>query len=427
MCLHSAASGAARCRSHTTRSLDPATHGGVTEVCPGIFSGWVTDPLGYTLSDPLRERTDLPAPPERGLAIATPSAKRSSGEHSRGTTRAGSLDVVPSLYGPLPRADVSPVFEWRSCLWQWRPLHVSAVTRGSAAVELELEALSKDVGHEPLPSTLLHQHAMYFQALFLLCPTHELFAMRPLLHTAVVDGIQAGLRAQHGSTGSITGIRLPTPVGGLELDCTHGRVLAALHDGNNESPIFALLGLQPYADAAAARLALPPPAPPAAETWEAVAAEAASGSTEKGSGGDAGSAAPYTHVFAEDRAPAQRTHACCSPVIRARRNAIGGGLAALLLAVDRYAALVARGDLTLSAACWATLCDSTSAEVVQLLRVNAPAVERELLMATAAHRRWHEHARARNRTLVGKSSHDVTCSSYPAAVQWPPQEIPRSE
>ncbi|EKF27648.1 hypothetical protein MOQ_008622 [Trypanosoma cruzi marinkellei] len=66
------------------------------------------------------------------------------------------------------------------------------------------------------------------------------------------------------------------------------------------------------------------------------------------------------------------------------RNVIGCGLAEVVLAIDRYAAMLARREITYSKACWAVLVDS-KADVQPYLRSSAVAIEKELIAATAAH------------------------------------------
>lgn len=95
-----------------------------------------------------------------------------------------------------------------------------------------------------------------------------------------------------------------------------------------------------------------------------------------------------------------------------RRNTIGGGLAPLLLAMDCYGALVQRRDLTMSAACWAALCDTKSAFVVKELRRRTVEIEREIRMSVAAHEALSRLARRRNKTSVGKSSTELNFDDF---------------
>ncbi|RNF04456.1 hypothetical protein TraAM80_05172 [Trypanosoma rangeli] len=81
------------------------------------------------------------------------------------------------------------------------------------------------------------------------------------------------------------------------------------------------------------------------------------------------------------------THRVCHPswsIPLKHRNVIGCGLAEVVLAIDRYAAMLARREITYAKACWAVLVDS-KADVQPFLRCSAVAIEKELLAATAAH------------------------------------------
>ncbi|EAN78585.1 hypothetical protein, conserved [Trypanosoma brucei brucei TREU927] len=65
-------------------------------------------------------------------------------------------------------------------------------------------------------------------------------------------------------------------------------------------------------------------------------------------------------------------------------NVVGCGLAELILAVDRLAALLARRHITLANACWAVLADS-KADLKPFLRYSALDIEREVLVMAKAH------------------------------------------
>lgn len=104
------------------------------------------------------------------------------------------------------------------------------------------------------------------------------------------------------------------------------------------------------------------------------------------------------------------------PIPAECRNIIGGGLAELIISLDRYASLIARGEMDISAACWALLCDVSSPQIVFWLRRNALALEREVIAATAAQHDISRLALRMNRTLVGKScSSAITLLHYPLA------------
>lgn len=96
------------------------------------------------------------------------------------------------------------------------------------------------------------------------------------------------------------------------------------------------------------------------------------------------------------------------------RNVIGGGLAELILSLDRYAALISRGEMSVPAACWALLCDMTNPEAVFQLRSRAVMLEQEVLNAVKAHKQFTLEALKINRSLVGKSCHGgITLLNYP--------------
>ncbi|ORC90605.1 uncharacterized protein TM35_000084030 [Trypanosoma theileri] len=74
---------------------------------------------------------------------------------------------------------------------------------------------------------------------------------------------------------------------------------------------------------------------------------------------------------------------CSIPV--SHRNVIGCGLAEVIVAIDRYAAMLARRDITYAKACWAVLVDS-KADVQPYLRCNAVAIEKDLIAGAEAHK-----------------------------------------
>lgn len=96
------------------------------------------------------------------------------------------------------------------------------------------------------------------------------------------------------------------------------------------------------------------------------------------------------------------------------RNVIGGGLAELILSLDRYAALISRGEMSVPAACWALLCDMTNPEAVFQLRSRAVMLEQEVLSAVKAHKQFTLEALKINRSFVGKSCNGgITLLNYP--------------
>lgn len=100
------------------------------------------------------------------------------------------------------------------------------------------------------------------------------------------------------------------------------------------------------------------------------------------------------------------------------RNVIGGGLAELIISLDRYAALISRGELTVPAACWALLCDMNNPEAVLQLRSHAVMLEKEAMAAAEAHKQLTLNALMANQTLVGKSCHgDITRWVCPSRIQ----------
>jgi hypothetical protein len=302
---------------------------------------------------------------------------------------------------------------------------------------------------------------------FLLLPTSEVACSRPRLHPQLRDAVLAR-HARHWASSradapvsaggfpwrldghptppsssfpsprstAVFQLFAPMPIGVFQLD-------TRLH--NSAAPLSVLACMN---NRLACRFDtfVPPLTPPGAETWGAAT------SLGNRSGGDDNgddnhplsqqhsstphegvqvSSTPYVRVYSAadgnevtplSQSDVDRTNQGASatlshfPAIRC--NVIGGGLAELLLAVDRYAALLARQELTLSAACWATLCDTKSWWVVQKLRSSPQEVERELVAATAAQRRWQRSAVARNHTMIGKSSHGVRCDDYPLLAQW---------
>ncbi|CCW66239.1 unnamed protein product [Phytomonas sp. Hart1] len=103
----------------------------------------------------------------------------------------------------------------------------------------------------------------------------------------------------------------------------------------------------------------------------------------------------------------------------AYRNLINGGLAELILAVDCYAALIARKELTVASACWAILCDTKHSNILLSLRNHAPDIEREVLAAVEAQEHLMQISNRWNQTCVGKSScAATTLMDYPAIAHW---------
>eukprot|EP00796_Vickermania_ingenoplastis_P006218 gene6218-4476_t len=68
------------------------------------------------------------------------------------------------------------------------------------------------------------------------------------------------------------------------------------------------------------------------------------------------------------------------------QNAVGDH--PLILALDRYAALIARGELSVPAACWALLCDSSSSDVVVYIRSHAVDLEKEVTATAGIEHLW---------------------------------------
>lgn len=106
-------------------------------------------------------------------------------------------------------------------------------------------------------------------------------------------------------------------------------------------------------------------------------------------------AAPVASPAARDDPWRRRVPPCC-------RNVIGGGLAELIISLDRYAALVSRGEVPLSSACWAILCDTANPDIVAHIRYHAVELEVEVIAAVRAHRHAMRAAMQNDKTLVGK-------------------------
>ncbi|KAG5495114.1 hypothetical protein JKF63_02167 [Porcisia hertigi] len=402
------------------------------------------------------------------------ASKRTRAACPVGGGNRGGGSVGPPFCGPLPNFATSPVFEWDEGLWQWRPVTITSVADASqhqqtptAAASLsssESGHFSHDGAHSSANiSKALHGERPparlkeYFLVPFLLCPTLKVQAMQPLMHDKLRDELAAAHNTYHNCSGNYNpddrgtrrhptcparktprrSISMPTPVGDLAIWTTqYSDADEKVRQGTTvELPSCAMMENQPpmrVEERVTDRLGLGETRP-AAETWEA--AKAALRSDPSTSASDATS--HYLHVFSSDMNTGRRD----SPLLRVggsllksptplrdfphptldsmRRNVVGGGLAELILAVDLYAALIARGDLSLSSACWAMLCDTKSWQVVQRLRVCALETERELVAATEAHKRWQQYALSCNHTLVGKSSHSICFYDYPALANWP--------
>ncbi|KPI85439.1 hypothetical protein ABL78_5493 [Leptomonas seymouri] len=486
-------SGAARVMPQdveTERRFNRATSTEVWEL-KGVFSNWVQDVLGYHTPLGLREpqpssgaeednitdgNQDYSKPREKASAeagltaasteedvdIAQPAEAPHCSSSSNGRGRTGAF----SFYGPLTSFEVSPVFEWMGCLWQWRPMEVQLarsatylLAEGSTAAHGKPVVVggggrdqdnggagSHGSGHKATPAS-----RRYYLVPFLLLPTHEVVAGRPRLHTALRDAVLAHRTCfceansgssifhnpelcrlqQRGMLASLTPalwvLTAPTPVGDLPLD------VSKQHDEHSLSVFNVMerqLASKTYAKDHATTIA--PLIPPTEETWEAATQEQHNDRYSDKAPRGGISDTPYVRVICTESQEEVVPRAAAAPAALAvapkpsepsrllplRRNVVGGGLAELLLTVDRYAALIVRGELTLSAACWATLCDTKSWWVVQRLRLTPREVERELVAAMAAHRRWQRRALARNRTLVGKSSHGVRFDEYPSLARW---------
>lgn len=139
------------------------------------------------------------------------------------------------------------------------------------------------------------------------------------------------------------------------------------------------------------------------------------------SSADAESGVMYEEVYPSaslrrgltDAATAHRCLAPHSPC----RNLIGGGHAEALLAIDRYAAMVARGELSEAAACWALLCDTKSAPLSLALRTRAVEVEREVRASVVAHRRLRREGLRRTRSVVCHGARARTLMGLPSLSQ----------
>ncbi|KAG5469420.1 hypothetical protein LSCM1_02639 [Leishmania martiniquensis] len=413
--------------------------------------------------------------------VSSVASDTCTGSQVGGGDHQGGHSDGPPFYGPWPNFATSPVLEWRGCLWQWRPVRLSSAA-GASHQGTRTTVASTRLNREDRPSQSMAQWPPgaekgptgdvlekssrgYYLVPFLLCPTLEVLAMEPFMHDSLRGELAAAQSAclkqhphwseytKYGRSGSrhrsvcpeleasLWSIFMPTPVGNLGIPSPeYSNGDAAMKQSTVfELPTFAMIqGEPPMRVGGRVGAGLNPgatrPTPPEEETWDAVTAERrVEPSAAEGSLAD-----PYTHIFCSNtssacghthllrtgnRAPAAPKPSACdssSPTFPLRcRNAVGGGLAELFLAVDRYAALIARGELTLSAACWATLCDTKSWWVVQRLRVCSLEVERELLAAAEAHKRWQQSALSRNRTLVGKSSHGICFHDYPFLAQWP--------
>ncbi|KAG5494335.1 hypothetical protein GH5_02348 [Leishmania sp. Ghana 2012 LV757] len=417
---------------------------------------------------------------ERQVVSSAARDTCTSSQVGSGGHRGGHSDGPP-FYGPLPNFATSPVLEWKGCLWQWRPVKMKSAAatlhQGIFATAASMRSDSEDRPSESeTQSNAGVENGLaggatgegspdYYLVPFLLCPTLEVLAMQPLMHNSLREELAAAQSAhlhQHPRCpeyekqcrrgtrrgpvcpeleASPWSISMPTPAGNLAVlspKCSDGD-RATKRSAVSELPTFAMIQgessrrvggrVGAWFDHGTA-----PPTPPEAETWDAAATSVR---VERSASEDS-FIAPYVHVFCSDtssaccdsplsqtgkKALASPTPSSCdlsSPTLPLqRRNAVGGGLAELFLAIDRYAALIARGDLTLSAACWATLCDTKSWWVVQRLRVCSLEVERELLAATEAHKRWQQYALSRNHTLVGKSSHGIYFYDYPFLAEWP--------
>ncbi|AYU82130.1 hypothetical protein LdCL_330021800 [Leishmania donovani] len=469
----------------------------------GIIAEWVPDALGYHLPLGLRERwepSSRASPTEAGGLKASNDAETHGTEQQEleevssagdpcassrvGGSGSGHRSVHsdgPPFCGPLPNFATSPVFEWKRCLWQWRPVKITSaagtphhtsltvtvpMSSSGERRSLQDETHCSDGDKNDLAEGGLGESSQVYHLVpFLLCPTLEVCATQPLMHDSLREELAAAQSACHhrrrcwsedakqDRLGTrhcpayseretrLWSITMPTPVGELALSSPKDA------DGDDaikqstmlELPTFAMIEGEPPMRVGGRIRACwgrgtTRPAPPEAETWEA-ATEAARGE-QSASAGNA--AVPYVHVFCSEmsaacsesllsqtsiKASESHTPSSCdvlSPTLPlTRRNVVGGGLAELILAVDRYAALIARGELALSAACWATLCDTKNWWVVQRLRVCPLEMERELVAATEAHKLWQQYAVSRNSTLVGKSSHGICFYDYPFLAKWP--------
>eukprot|EP00796_Vickermania_ingenoplastis_P004459 gene4459-3254_t len=87
---------------------------------------------------------------------------------------------------------------------------------------------------------------------------------------------------------------------------------------------------------------------------------------------------------------------------------------ALILALDRYAALIARGELSVPAACWALLCDSSSSDVVVYIRSHAVDLEKEVTATALAHEHFTTMVLKRHRTLLSSNmlSHFISYTLF---------------
>lgn len=468
----------------------------------GIIAEWVPDALGYHLPLGLREQwgpSSRASPTEAGGLKASNDAETHGTEHQElqevssagspcassrvgggGGHHSGHSDGPP-FCGPLPNFATSPVFEWKRCLWQWRPVKITPavgtshhtgltvtvpISSGGEGRLLRGETHCSEGGENDLAEGELGKSSqVYYLVPFLLCPTLEVRTTQPLMHDSLREELVAAQSAYHhrrrrwpedakrdrlGTRRCPTyseretrlwSITMPTPVGELAISSPK------YADGDDaikqntmlELPTFAMIEGEPAMRVggrvrACCDYGTTHPVLPEARTWEA--ATAAAQDAQSTSAGNA--AVPYVHVFDSEMSTARSDSLPSQTGIKAsesptpsscdgshptlpltRRNVVGGGLAELILAVDSYAALIARGDLALSTACWATLCDTKNWWVVQRLRVCPLEMERELVAATEAHKLWKQYTVSRNSTLVGKSSHGICFYDYPSLAKWP--------
>lgn len=453
---------------------DPATSAEVCEVESGIFASWVPDALSYHAPPGMREQplrksnmqgiaetksfSDTDAAPAGEAVTNTKtmpttfgseaatlagaeedvevgSRKITSGPHCESSPNCSGSNHKGNrgsfFYGPLQTFETSPVFEWLGCLWQWRPIEVQHAGRpllsppkthsnqrldnvGEEEDEPLLEKWSSSTATAAASTADRH----FYMVPFLLLPTNEVVSGRPCLHASLRDAVLARHARLHSQScptphaippsAALWRLTAATAVGDLPL------VITSYHDSQHLA-VFQKQERQLTEKARGCDYAMAAPeplTPPPAETWEAVTQR----STSRGR--------PYVRVYRTDGsvdAGVGNTDTAATaavPLPMTRRNVVGGGLAELILAMDRYAALLARDEVTLSAACWAALCDTKSWWVVQQLRLTPVQVERELVAATAAHRRWQQRAVALHKTMVGKSSHGIRFDDYPHLARW---------
>lgn len=378
-------------------SLDSHSHtsdGVVERLASGVY-GWMGgDELGYHQQPAWINHWSQPSSPKRSPLSAIPAVS--------GTNK--------GIGQPVDCFCLSPVCEALGCLWQWRPTQLTH------------------------PSTVRATSTQLFMLPFLLLPVGGVVqAQMPYIHP---DAVRRCLATTHGTapTASVDVSQwqamLPSPLGTLTPSI-----------GDHCPPRW--VQIPPQKDPAARDTRVASGAPEGAartrllqsrHQWvgevvqllcHAVPGSISSplmkfspdGTHEvsplesrcnaEGSVGLRASStpSPLTSVSAPPaKSPVPSSLTATRGCPPAYQNVLTGGLAEVVLAADRYAALIARGEMTVAAACWAVLCDQRYGGVLRHLRFEAIAVEQEVLAATAAHRIWQRQALKSNKTLVGSGA-----------------------